>query len=294
MFRKAAVILASVSLVFALSACGKSGGNALPTVSSPVYGTVPEISFPAGNPPKSVVMKVLDEGDGKGATVGENDLVVVDYYGKVWGGALLPDSTITDATGPRAISLVDPPIEGWSSLKGAKTGQRVLLVVPPQQAYGDLGSESIGVKKGDTLAYVVDIRSTVSPDAASQFQTTPTNNPLPAGVTVTASDKGAMIVDAKAARAYPTKQETAVYATGNGSAVAPGQSVVIKQVVANWGEASTPEAWTASKLSATSASVLNLENQPLGTIAVVLYPATPSSEPQATLVQILAAYDAGR
>lgn len=294
MFRKVAVLLTSLGLVFALSACAKAGNNNLPTVSSPVFGTVPEISFPGGQPPQGVVTKVLDEGDGNGATVGENDLVVVDYYGKVWGGGLLPDSTITDASGPRGISLVNPPIKGWTQLRGAKTGQRILLVIPPEQAYGDFGSESIGVKKGDTLTYVVDIHSTVSPDAVKQFQTSPTNNALPSGIAVSSDDKGNMIVDAKAAGDYPTKQETIVYATGNGSAVAPGQSIVIKQVTVNWGEVSSPETWTTSQLSATSASVLNLENQPLGTQAIVLYPPTPSSKPQVSLVQILAAYDTDR
>lgn len=294
MFRKAAVFLASASLVFTLSACAKSSTDGLPTVSSPTYGTVPEITFPRNKAPQSIITKVLDEGDGKGQTVGDSDFVVVDYYGKVWGGALLPDSTITDASGPRGFSLTDPPIAGWTALRGAKTGQRLMLIVPPSEAYGDLGSESIGVKKGDTLVYVVDIRLTVSPDAGSEFQTTPSNEPLPQGVVVSAADNGVLSIDSTAGGDNPTKQETFVYATGDGAKVQPGQSVVLKQVSADWGAASKPEDWNNPRISAVKADTLNLEGLPLGSIVAAYYPATTSADAQVALIQILASYDSSR
>lgn len=293
-FRKVAVLLASASLVFTLSACEKPTGDGLPTVASPAYGTVPEINFPGSKPPQSLVTKVLDQGDGKGQTVGDSDFVVVDYYGKIWGGATLPDSTITDSGEPRGFSLTDPPIKAWSALRGAKVGQRLMLVVPPSEGYGDLGSESIGVKKDDTLAYVVDIRLAVSPGASDQFQTTPTNEALPSGIVVSPAENGGFAVDATAAGSYPTKQQSFVYAQGNGEAVQPGQSVVVKQISADWGKATEAGDWNNPKLNTAPASTLKAEGLPLGSIVVTVYPATSSSDPRVELAQILASYDPSR
>lgn len=294
MLRKIAVLLASASLVLTLSACGKSTGDGLPTVSSPSFGSVPEITFPSNKPPQSILTKVLDEGDGKGQTVGDSDFVLVDYYGKVWGGAQLPDSTITDSGEPRGFSLTDPPIKGWTALRGAKVGQRLMLIMPPADAYGDLGSESIGVKKGDTLTYVVDIRLAVPPDAGSQFQVTPTNGAMPQGVSVNASENGDFGVDASAAGEYPTKQNVTVYAQGNGENIKPGQSVVVKQISADWGKATAPGDWGNAQMYAVEASSIKAEGLPLGSMILAVYPATSSSEPRAALLQILASYDAKR
>lgn len=292
MFQRIAVVLALAGLMFSLSACGKSGGSGLPVVSSPNYGTVPEITFPRNQPPKSSVVKVLDEGNGKGQVIKDGDFVVVDYYGKVWGGSVLPDSTISKPTAARGISLADPPIKGWLALRGAKTGERLLLIVPPDQAYGELGSESIGVKKGDTLAYVVDVRLKVSPDDAAQFEITPTGLPLPSGVKVSVGSDHDFSLDASTDGDAPTKEETFVYATGNGPQVQPGETVVLKQIQTDWGQACPDGAWDDSKMYTASADSLKLANLGLGSVVVVTYPATSSANARVALMQIVAKYNA--
>lgn len=294
MLRKIALALTAASLALSLSACSKPAGSEMPTVASPQFGTVPEINFPAAPPPEAPVMKVLDDGDGKGEAVKDNDLVVVDYYGKVWGGDLMPDSTITDAAGPRAISLANPPIEGWKELSGVKVGQRVLLILPPNKAYGDMGASSIGVKKGDTLAYVVDVRLAVSADAASKFQVTPTNNPLPEGISIETDGQGAYTLNTAAAGAYPSKQTTAVYATGDGPAVEAGQGVIVKRVSTDWNGQTTAADWNAGELLSVSADSLGLADLPLGSLVLALTPATPTADPQAELLQLVSAYDPNR
>ena len=294
MLRKIALAVAATSLALSLCACSKPAGSELPTVASPQFGTVPEISFPAAPPPETSVIKVLDDGDGSGEEVKDGDLVVVDYYGKVWGGELMPDSTITDAAGPRAISLANPPIEGWKELRGVKVGQRVLLILPPSKAYGDMGASSIGVKKGDTLAYVVDVRLAVSADAASKFQVTPTNNPLPDGINVEADGQGGYILNAAAAGEYPSQQTTAVYATGDGTPVKAGQGVIVKRVSTDWNGHTTAADWNAGELTSVSADSLQLADLPLGSLVLVVTPATSTTNPQAALLQLVSAYDSNR
>ena len=58
-------------------------------------------------------------------------------------------------------------IPGWDKgLVGQTVGSRVLLVIPPGDAYGSAGQSQAGIKGTDTLVFVVDIISAVSPGAA--------------------------------------------------------------------------------------------------------------------------------
>jgi peptidylprolyl isomerase len=59
-------------------------------------------------------------------------------------------------------------IPGWDQgLVGQTVGSRVLLVIPPKDAYGSAGQSQAGIKGTDTLVFVVDIISAVSPSSAS-------------------------------------------------------------------------------------------------------------------------------
>ena len=58
-------------------------------------------------------------------------------------------------------------IPGWDKgLVGQTVGSRVLLVIPPSDAYGSAGQSQAGIKGTDTLVFVVDIISAVTPGAA--------------------------------------------------------------------------------------------------------------------------------
>lgn len=287
-FRKVVFALSAAMLALALSACSKPAGSEMPTVTSPQFGTVPEITFPNAKPPLTPVLKVLDKGNGTGATVGENDLVVLDYYGKIWKGSQLPDSTITDSAGPRAISLANPPIEGWKKLVGSKVGQRLLLIVPPEQAYGEAGSKSIGVAGGDTLTYVVDIRAAVGLQDAANVPFTPTNETLPNGVQVT-QDGNTLTLNAAAGSPPATATKT-IYGTGTGTEVSNNQAVIVHKVTVNWGESSSPQAWESMTLDAIPVKSLDIEGLKIGSVAVVVSPAGLQHDATVTLLQVVSAY----
>ena len=58
-------------------------------------------------------------------------------------------------------------IPGWNKgLVGQTVGSRVLLVIPPSDAYGSAGQWQAGIKGTDTLVFVVDIIGAVTPGAA--------------------------------------------------------------------------------------------------------------------------------
>src|SRR5690606_8381969 len=44
-------------------------------------------------------------------------------------------------------------------LVGQKVGSRVLLAIPPEQAYGPTGNMTVGVMPTDSVIYVVDIKA---------------------------------------------------------------------------------------------------------------------------------------
>lgn len=122
----------------------------LPTVSE---GTgKPTITIPAGQkPPTEMVSQTLIQGAGN--KVAAADTIVVHYQGVSWKtGKVIED--VYDAPDSGQLSATIP---GWQKgLVGKRVGSRVLLVLPPEDAYPQ-GSNNPPVEAGDTLVYVVDL-----------------------------------------------------------------------------------------------------------------------------------------
>ena len=144
-----------------------SGGGSLPSVSA-TAGTAPKVTIPKGvTPPTTLVAKTLIKGSGPAVTKGED--VVVQYTGVNWRTGQVFDSSWQRGL-PYSFKIGATPsqvIPGWDTgLVGQTVGSRVLLVIPPGDAYGSAGQSQAGIKGTDTLVFVVDIISAVSPGAA--------------------------------------------------------------------------------------------------------------------------------
>jgi peptidylprolyl isomerase len=107
------------------------------------------------NPPCELQVITLKEGDGPTVKVG--DEIQAHYYGTVWGGKEPFDSSFErgePATFPLAEGSL---IDGWvKGLDGVEVGSRVMLVIPPEQGYGDQGSGD-QIPGGSTLVFVIDV-----------------------------------------------------------------------------------------------------------------------------------------
>jgi peptidylprolyl isomerase len=94
--------------------------------------------------------------------VKKGDDIAVQYTGVIWRtGQVFQSSWAQDLpfTTPIGEGQV---IAGWDAgLVGQTVGSRVLLVIPGADAYGSAGSSTVGIKGGDTLAFVVDILAAV-------------------------------------------------------------------------------------------------------------------------------------
>ena len=127
-----------------------TSGFGLPSVVRAPDGR-PGLIIPDGAPPQELVVQTLKKGDGEVVT--EDDAVRVHYTGVVWGEDTAFDST-WDGT---AVSLtLDSVVPGFAeALEGQTVGSQVLVVIPPDQGYGD--QQQGPIPADSTLIFVIDI-----------------------------------------------------------------------------------------------------------------------------------------
>jgi FKBP-type peptidyl-prolyl cis-trans isomerase len=139
------------------------GGGALPTVTPPAANSTagPTIKIPAKvTPPKKLVVKALIKGTG--AVVAKGDDIAVQYTGVIWRTGKVFDSSWARNAAYSIVIGEGQVIPGWDTgLVGQTVGSRVLLVIPPADAYKSAGNPTAGIKGTDDLVFVVDILAAV-------------------------------------------------------------------------------------------------------------------------------------
>lgn len=129
----------------------------LPKVGTNADGKAPSVTVPKSDPPKKLVSNYILEGTGAELTA--KDTVVVHYEALLWAGGKKFDSTY-DAGKTQSFPLDQVTLKGLKDgLVGKKIGSRVLLVIPPDQAFAD--KEQQGIPKNSTLVFAVDILTKV-------------------------------------------------------------------------------------------------------------------------------------
>ena len=140
-----------------------NGGGILPTVSAHA-GSAPTISIPAKTPPSALVTKTLIKGSGPKLVKGQ--FVIAQYTGYIWRTKKVFDSSWSSGAPFGFVMDASPEqvISGWDSgLVGQTVGSRVMLVIPPKDAYGTSGASQAGITATDTLVFVVDIIDALKP-----------------------------------------------------------------------------------------------------------------------------------
>jgi peptidylprolyl isomerase len=128
--------------------------SSLPVVTRDAIGR-PTMDKPVGTPPSAVVSQTLVQGGG--APVQNLQTVVAHYRYWVWGTGNQIDST-WDRTVPVNFQVGQLQVVGdWDAqLVGVPVGSEVMVVLPPDHAFGDAHPPA-GVAPTDTLIFVVDI-----------------------------------------------------------------------------------------------------------------------------------------
>ncbi|HLN71158.1 MAG TPA: FKBP-type peptidyl-prolyl cis-trans isomerase [Streptosporangiaceae bacterium] len=142
-----------------------NGGGTLPTVTAHT-GSAPTITIPANSPPSGLVTKTLIKGSGPKVVKGQ--YVIAQYTGYIWRTKKVFDSSWSSGSPFGFVIGASPEqvISGWDTgLAGQTVGSRVMLVIPPKDAYGSTGASQAGITGTDTLVFVVDIIDAFKPAA---------------------------------------------------------------------------------------------------------------------------------
>jgi FKBP-type peptidyl-prolyl cis-trans isomerase len=144
------------------------GGGSVPTVTAK-SGQAPVISVPRKAPPAKLTVTTLIKGTGPKLAAG--DTVVAQYVGTNWRTGKVFSASWPSATQPGGqpylFQLGGQVITGWNDgLPGVTEGSRVMLTIPPALGYGPAGGQpSAGIKKTDTLVFVIDVLGAEAPSA---------------------------------------------------------------------------------------------------------------------------------
>ena len=270
----------------------------MPTASGK-FGDKPTLTFPKTTPPPSLQRIILSEGTGPVTVKG--DYLVTNYLGQVWGGAKAFDNSY-DRKGTSTFQIGEQKVvPGWdTALVGVKVGSRVLLSLPPADGYGSAGSSGAGIKGTDTIVFVIDIVSAISPDTTGQTNAAVQPAPKNAPVVTGALGKEPKITIPKGL-AEPTKGQVYVLAKGTGAKVKAG-SILAQLVVTDWTQSQTQSTWPKAGVAPTASTGLQqitvdatgalkgLIGIPLGSRVMVEIPGTADAstgQKSATAVAVL-------
>ena len=97
--------------------------------------------------------------EGTGRAVAKGDLIAIDYVGEIWKTGKVFDTSFDGTQTPAAFTIgTGQVIDGFDQgLTGRKVGSRVLLVIPPAQAYGSQGNSAAGIAAHRHVVFVVDL-----------------------------------------------------------------------------------------------------------------------------------------
>ncbi|MER6525091.1 FKBP-type peptidyl-prolyl cis-trans isomerase [Streptomyces sp. NPDC001508] len=130
---------------------------ALPKVGTNTDGNAPSVDIPKSAAPGRLVSEYVLEGDG--AALKADQTILCQFRGVVWDGGKTFEQTYgSGRLSQFSLQQMQQVVKGLSQgLTGKKVGSRVLVVVPPDLAYGDTPPSGDVIKKGSTLVFSVDI-----------------------------------------------------------------------------------------------------------------------------------------
>lgn len=207
--------------------------RALPAVSGAV-GAEPTVKIPAGNP--CAVLQSSTLVTGTGPVVRKGDVLVVNYSGRVWRDGKVFDDSFTRGVPGDFVIGAGQLIPGWDeTLVGVTTGSRVLLVIPPDKAYGAAGQPQAGIQGNDTLVFVIDVLGAFAPTAAATGQPVPASpaaGPLPQ---VSGGPGQRPTVSIPQGAAPPADLVVRTLLQGNGPKIEKGRPAVLQYLGYVWG-----------------------------------------------------------
>ncbi|GAA2223524.1 FKBP-type peptidyl-prolyl cis-trans isomerase [Herbiconiux moechotypicola] len=193
------------------------------------FGAAPTTTFEGPLSVDTTERTIVTEGDGDALETGSLATIDFTIYNGTSGDQVF--STL-DEGGTQLQLTVDSSqyIPGIvKAVNCATVGSRVVAVIPPADAFGDTGNDSLGIGAGDDMVMVADIEAIVPTRADGVDQ--PAQDGFP---TVTLDDTGAPTVAIPSTDA-PTDLQIEVLKKGDGATVGDGDSVTVQYQGVIWG-----------------------------------------------------------
>ena len=284
MRRTPALIALLISATLGLAACGSDTGDGdaasgasgdVPTATGE-FGEKPVVEIPEGEPSDELVVEVLSEGDG--AEVAAGDFLLADYLGQTWEPGEDGEPNVFDNSYDRGQPAgfgigAGAVIPGWDEgLVGQKVGSRVLLVIPPDQGYGEQGTPDGSIPPDSTLVFVVDIVDTVPDDVA--ISGTPVTD-LPPGLPTVEGDGTEAPTVTVTGTEPPATSDAVLLVAGDGEPI--GESLIAKVLQVSYATGETqfssweqqPALIVPEQLEQLPGLATALEGQNVGSRAIV-------------------------
>jgi peptidylprolyl isomerase len=238
--RRLLLLAAAPAAAVALVLAGCSGGAAAPVTSTSAssdlgavkvgggLGVKPTLSTPTPFSVKETGKVVLTKGTG--AVVGAGQRVTVDLAGYNGTDGKQFDSSFGDK--PRSFVLDEKlTLRGLvKGVVGATIGSRLLLAIPPQDAYDVQGQPQAGIGPTDTILVVVDVKAAKNVLNRAAGTAVAPRAGLPA-VKLSGSGKPTITVPATRPPATLVVQPLI---TGTGPKVAKGQNITVHYTGVIW------------------------------------------------------------
>jgi peptidylprolyl isomerase len=249
------------------------------------------MTFPSSAPPSHLVKEVLHPGTG--ALVTKGSVIVVNYTGQIWQGAVFDSSFSRHQAA--AFTIGDGSvIPGWDkTLVGARVGSRLLLVLPPNDGYGKTGNAAAGITGTDTLTFVVDLIATYGKHSTGDPHAAPVTKTHD-GVTVNGGPGAMPTVTIAKNAPQPGSLSSTLLARGHGASIQAGE-LIFQFAEFNWKGKAIASTWTKGGNpialpigDASQPGVLDaLIGTPVGSRALIEIPASSQGGPSAVVIDVV-------
>ena len=237
----ALIVIAGLSMT-GLTACASPGtaqascetavtsgaASALVSVSGD-FGSVPEVTFPTPLKSTSTQRTEIIAGSGAPAVAGQQLNVELNVYNATTGEVIQQGAY--DGANLVPVVLNGAGLQGLTDgLLCAQVGERIAIVISPEDAFGDAGNEQFQVAPTDALVVVADVVTAFLPRADGVDQTVA--NGLPAVVLDENGTPGVVVPNGEA----PTTLEVGVLKKGAGEKITEGATVTVNYSGVLWKE----------------------------------------------------------
>ena len=193
------------------------------------FGEQPRVEFPSPLLPQETQCSEVIAGEGERLQEGQQALISLAVLNGATGEEIQYAGFGDDE--PIAVTVSDATLPGLKkALECAQVGSRVAVVVPPEDAFGKKGNESLAVSPDDSLVFVIDVQRAFPAHADGAPRLTRDGFPAVVlapdgrpGITVPKNDP-------------PKELQTEVLKQGNGETVEDGDAVVVHYTGVLWND----------------------------------------------------------